>query len=157
MAILVNYLSFDSASQTISTTETKYQISWIVLAKMGNGGMLDRNEPKVPDLLDVYPDLLHFFQQAGWSQFFYQCFDYRDLVAQLFATRFDGSCVEVGGLTFEVTEQTVAEVATLPMDGEREQHKTSRSSVDKAYKGTHFVETTMVIYRGTYSIFQLDN
>ena len=85
-------------------TEFQDQILGMPRNKMGKGRKLNWFEPKAPDSLDIYLEILQLFPQVRWSEFFHRCSNYHDLVAQCFTQGFDGNRVDVGGLSFAILQ-----------------------------------------------------
>lgn len=84
---------------------------------MGKGGTINRLEHNNSELCDCNVGLR--FKSAGWYEFIKKFSGENYGVSKTFALSFNGVKVQVGGVGFKVTEQSMAKALSLPHTGER--------------------------------------
>ena len=84
-------------------------------------GKLLRAEPEGSKFLEAYPQVKEALQKANWLQCIKKFKGYHKEVTKAFARSFrdKDSQVEVGDLTFAVSEGSIAQATSLPQTGER--------------------------------------
>jgi hypothetical protein len=83
------------------------------------GGKLCRREDPWPEVISEYPEFEIPFKHVRWFEYVHILMNgYHSSVALSFSQSFNGMTVTVGDLNFEVTEQYIADVCGLPLDGE---------------------------------------
>jgi hypothetical protein len=83
------------------------------------GGSIIRNEPATTALLEHYPAAYQIFQQAGWLSYFQRLQWYNEQQVLQFALNLQEDHSVVEGVRISVTEEDIAEVSGLPIDGTR--------------------------------------
>jgi hypothetical protein len=74
----------------------------------------------LPEVIVEYPEFERPFKHARWFEYVHRLTNgYYSHVALSFAQYFNGTNVSIGDLNFEATEQYIADVCGLPLDGER--------------------------------------
>jgi hypothetical protein len=84
------------------------------------GGPVVRKEPATTALLEHYPAAYQIFEQAGWLQYFRRLQGYNESQTLQFARNLQDNHSIVAGVRISVTEEDIAAVSGLPMDGTRQ-------------------------------------
>jgi hypothetical protein len=84
------------------------------------GGPIVRKEPATTALLEHYPVAYQIFEQAGWLQYFRRLQGYNESQTLQFARNLQDNHSIVAGVRISVTEEDIAAVSGLPMDGTRQ-------------------------------------
>jgi hypothetical protein len=84
------------------------------------GGPVVRKEPATTTLLEHYPAAYQIFEQAGWLQYFRRLQGYNESQTLQFARNLQDNHSIVAGVRISVTEEDIAAVSGLPMDGTRQ-------------------------------------
>jgi hypothetical protein len=84
------------------------------------GGPVVRKEPATTALLEHYPAAYQIFEQAGWLHYFRRLQGYNEPQVLQFARNLQEDHSVVAGVRISVTEQDIAAVSGLPMDGTRQ-------------------------------------
>jgi hypothetical protein len=76
------------------------------------------------------------FLRVGWRPFLSNLQGHDDDLSMKFALGFDGKTTDVGYLTFEVSEESIATATKLPRMGDRwfKNHQFSHSSYNRVFK-----------------------
>src|ERR1700678_1771464 len=84
------------------------------------GGPVVRKEPATIALLEHYPATYQIFEQAGWLHYFRRLQGYNEPQVLQFARNLQEDHSIVAGVRIPVTEEDIAAVSGLPMDGTRQ-------------------------------------
>jgi hypothetical protein len=84
------------------------------------GGPVVRKEPATTALLEHYPAAYRIFEQAGWLQYFRRLQGCNESQTLQFARNLQDNHSIVAGVRISVTEEDIATVSGLPMDGTRQ-------------------------------------
>jgi hypothetical protein len=84
------------------------------------GGPVVRKEPATTALLEHYPAAYRIFEQAGWLQYFRRLQGCNESQTLQFARNLQDNHSIVAGVRISVTEEDIASVSGLPMDGTRQ-------------------------------------
>jgi hypothetical protein len=84
------------------------------------GGPVVRKEPATTALLEHYPAAYRIFEQAGWLQYFRRLQGCNESQTLQFARNLQDNHSIVAGVRISVTEEDIAAVSGLPMDGTRQ-------------------------------------
>jgi hypothetical protein len=84
------------------------------------GGPVVRKEPATTALLEHYPAAYQIFEQAGWLQYFRRLQGYNESQTLQFSRNLQDNHSIIAGVRISVTEEDIAAVSGLPMDGTRQ-------------------------------------
>lgn len=87
--------------------------------KCNKGGHLLHVEPSIGDLFDIFPEAAEMFSNADWLTFCITLKGYHPQIVAAFIQTFDGFEARVAKLTIRVSEDIIASIFHLPLDGER--------------------------------------
>ena len=83
------------------------------------GGSAIRHEPGSINLLQLFPEAYHIFQQAGWTVYFERLGEFDQEQVLEFAQNLQGDFSVVQGVRISVTEEDIVQVSGLPAIGTR--------------------------------------
>ena len=83
------------------------------------GGNLITYEPDTTALLELYPEAYQIFLQAGWLDYFRRLPDFNTQQVLEFACNLTEGFSIVQGVQIPVTEEVIAQVSRLPVNGTR--------------------------------------
>ena len=81
--------------------------------------MSARLEPVKFNSTDIHDSFLEIFENKQWVTFFEKFNGHNEQASLAFAETFDGERVIVGNLHFRLSEDILAQVTSLPQQGER--------------------------------------
>jgi len=104
--------------------------------KCNKSGHLLRVEPSTADLFEIFPQVAETFSNADWLNFCMSLKGYHPEIATAFIQTFNGFEARVAELTIRVSEDIIACVFDLPLDGERcfRKDKVDESSLNQFLK-----------------------
>jgi len=87
--------------------------------KSNKSGHLLRMEPSTADLFEVFPQVAEVFDRAGWLNFCLCLKGYHPEIVSEFVKTFDGYEAQVAELTVRISEDIIACVFDIQIEGER--------------------------------------
>lgn len=86
--------------------------------KCNKGGRLLRVEPSTGDLFDIFLEVAEMFSNADWLIVCITLKGYHPQIAAAFIQTFDGFEARVAEITIRFSEDIIASIFHLPLDGE---------------------------------------
>jgi hypothetical protein len=140
-----NHYSCIMSLKKLTLQKLIHKLSTLYLTKpVAMGGSIIRNEPATTVLLEHYPTAYEIFQQAGWLNYFHRLPAYNEQKVLQFARNLQEDHSVVEGVRIPVTEEGIAEVSGLPMNGQtyvqQKTHHWDCSAEFLLARGTYYTE-----------------
>jgi hypothetical protein len=87
--------------------------------KYKRGGIVLRNEPQSPSLVNLDPAFRFSFEQAGCMRFYEKIQGYNMQLTKDFSLNFNGVQTTIVDVTFPVSEETIVAATEIPIQGEK--------------------------------------
>jgi len=102
--------------------------------------MANQTEPQQFDPTEYHKDCIHIFREKQSLTFLEKFNGHNELAAREFSCSFNGERAIVGNLSFRVSEDTIAQVIGISLEGEN--YFKTKQFKEKTW--THFISRTRV-------------